>query len=382
MIEPPPAARRCGQAGDGVAVVADEVGLEHRVPRLVGRSPTARASWRTPALATSASRPPSFATAALTEARTAAPSRASARTKSAPVRAATSRPASLVAAGASRPRPPRIGTARRSTRRCPEVPPVTSARIPSQSRHRRDPPTSRPGSCPHRRQIASQLGYIIRMSHLHASLRGRNCAKSQAASRFSEHGSRKSEGGEAHGGSHQRPGVSPPEGARGRLTGSTELARNALGLPQILFCIVTGSAPLAAMMFNDPLSGSGDRHLGTRGVLVGRGSRSRLFSVGYVEMARRKTTAGGFYSYTSYGFGRIIGLGTAIGIVGAYLLFAVGVNGVTTYFANTSIKDLFGLQHGLADLLRDLHPAPVHGHLLPRGDRRPDPRASPSWASW
>src|SRR5436305_384714 len=27
------------------------------------------------------------------------------------------------------------------------------------------------------------------------------------------------------------------------------LARNALGLPQILFCIVTGSAPLAAVLF-------------------------------------------------------------------------------------------------------------------------------------
>ena len=45
--------------------------------------------------------------------------------------------------------------------------------------------------------------------------------------------------------------------ATGGLTGSTELARNALSLPQILFCIVTGSAPLAAMMFNDPLSGYG-----------------------------------------------------------------------------------------------------------------------------
>ena len=41
------------------------------------------------------------------------------------------------------------------------------------------------------------------------------------------------------------------------ITGSHELARNALGLPQILFCIVTGSAPLAAMMFNDPLAGLG-----------------------------------------------------------------------------------------------------------------------------
>jgi amino acid transporter len=128
----------------------------------------------------------------------------------------------------------------------------------------------------------------------------------------------------------------------GRFTGSTELARNALGLPQILFCIVTGSAPLAAMMFNDPLSGLGIG-ISVPAAFWLAGISFTLFSVGYVEMARRKTTAGGFYSYTTYGFGRVIGLGTAIGIAFAYLLFAVGVNGVTTYFANTSLKDLFSI---------------------------------------
>ncbi len=130
--------------------------------------------------------------------------------------------------------------------------------------------------------------------------------------------------------------------ARSSLTGSTELARNALGLPQILFCIVTGSAPLAAMMFNDPLSGLGIG-ISVPAAFWLAAISFTLFSVGYVEMARRVTTAGGFYSYTSYGFGRIIGLGTAIGIVVAYLLFAAGVNGVTTYFANTSLNDLFGI---------------------------------------
>jgi amino acid transporter len=132
-----------------------------------------------------------------------------------------------------------------------------------------------------------------------------------------------------------------PEGGS-RFTGSTELARNALGLPQILFCIVTGSAPLAAMMFNDPLSGLGIGISVPSAFWVAAISFT-LFSVGYVEMARRVTTAGGFYSYTSYGFGRIIGLGTAIGIVVAYALFAAGVNGVTTYFATTSFKDLFSI---------------------------------------
>src|SRR6202046_976511 len=132
-----------------------------------------------------------------------------------------------------------------------------------------------------------------------------------------------------------------PDNLRSRLTGSEELARNALGLPQILFVIGTGSAPLAGMMFNNPLSGIGIG-ISVPAAFWLAAISFTLFSVGYVEMARRKTTAGGFYSYTSYGFGRIIGLGTAIAIVGAYLLFAVGVNGVTTYFADTSLKSLFG----------------------------------------
>jgi amino acid transporter len=135
------------------------------------------------------------------------------------------------------------------------------------------------------------------------------------------------------------PASAPEGGGRGRLTGSTELARNALGLPSLLFCIVTGSAPLAAMMFNDPVSGLGIGISVPSAFWVAAISFT-LFSVGYVEMARRVTTAGGFYSYTSYGFGRIIGLGTAIGIAAAYLFFAVGVNGVTSYFASTSINNL------------------------------------------
>lgn len=125
------------------------------------------------------------------------------------------------------------------------------------------------------------------------------------------------------------------------VTGSTELARNALGLPQILFCIVTGSAPLAAMMFNTPLS--------IRGVGIGVPATFwlatvafTLFSVAYIEMARRVTTAGGIYSYMSYGFGRVIGLGAAVAIAAAYMLFAVGVNGVTAYFAQTSVQSLSG----------------------------------------
>ena len=35
------------------------------------------------------------------------------------------------------------------------------------------------------------------------------------------------------------------------------LAQDVLGLPQVLFCIVTGAAPLAALLFNVPVAVSG-----------------------------------------------------------------------------------------------------------------------------
>lgn len=125
------------------------------------------------------------------------------------------------------------------------------------------------------------------------------------------------------------------------VIGSKELARNALGLPAILFCIVTGSAPIAAMMFNDPLSIRGVGTAAPAAFLLATIAFT-FFSVGYVEMARRVTTAGGMYSYMSYGFGRIVGLGTAISLAAAYMLFAVGTNGITSYFAQVNIKHMSG----------------------------------------
>ena len=76
-----------------------------------------------------------------------------------------------------------------------------------------------------------------------------------------------------------------------------------------------------------------------------------LFSVAYIEMARRVTTAGGIYSYMSYGFGRIVGMGTAVGITAAYMLFTAGVNRVTVVLRPDEHPRPVGrLRHGLADL--------------------------------
>ena len=120
------------------------------------------------------------------------------------------------------------------------------------------------------------------------------------------------------------------------------LARNALGLPQVLFCIVTGMAPIAAMLFNCPWAVYGGGWAAPSAFIIATIGFT-VFSVGYIAMAQRVTAAGGFYSFASHGFGQTIGMGVALLIAACYLIFAAGVTGVTAYFANNTIDDWFGV---------------------------------------
>ena len=120
------------------------------------------------------------------------------------------------------------------------------------------------------------------------------------------------------------------------------LARNALGLPQVLFCIVTGAAPIAAMLFNDFWAVYGGGWAAPSAFMIATVAFT-VFSVGYVAMARRVTAAGGFYSFTSHAFGQSAGMGVALLIAACYTIFAAGVTGVTAYFANTTVNDWFGV---------------------------------------
>jgi len=121
-----------------------------------------------------------------------------------------------------------------------------------------------------------------------------------------------------------------------------KLADNALGLPQVLFCIVTGAAPIAAMLFNVPVSVSGGGWASPSSFLVATVVLT-IFSVGYIEMSRRVTAAGGFYSFITHGFGPVVGMGTAALISLCYVIFCAAVIGVTSYFASTSFNDWFGV---------------------------------------
>jgi amino acid transporter len=121
-----------------------------------------------------------------------------------------------------------------------------------------------------------------------------------------------------------------------------ELAGGALGLPSVLFCIVTGAAPLAAMLFNVPVATLGGGYASPAAFIVATIALT-IFSVGYIAMARRVTSAGGFYTFVSRGLGRVAGLGVGYLIALCYIVFSAAVLGVTGYFASTTIASLTGL---------------------------------------
>ena len=120
------------------------------------------------------------------------------------------------------------------------------------------------------------------------------------------------------------------------------LRPNALGLTSVLFCIVTGAAPLAAMIFNVPVAVLGGGYAAPAAFLVATVALV-IFSVGYIEMSRRVHSTGGFYAFITRGLGSVMGLGSGILIALCYIIFTCAVLGATGYFASTSINDWTGI---------------------------------------
>src|SRR5882757_9607393 len=139
--------------------------------------------------------------------------------------------------------------------------------------------------------------------------------------------------------------ILPPGGtpaAPATTPASGQLAGGALGLPSVLFCIVTGAAPLTAMLFNVPVAVQGGGYAAPAAFLLATVALT-IFSVGYIAMSRRVTSAGGFYTFISRGLGRIVGVGSGLLIGLCYIIFSASVIGVMGYFAATSVQTWTGV---------------------------------------
>lgn len=128
-----------------------------------------------------------------------------------------------------------------------------------------------------------------------------------------------------------------------------KLKKGAVGLGGVLFLTLTGSAPITAMLLNTPIVVGSGEGLGAPAAFIVATVVLVIFSVGYVAMSRKKTTAGGFYSYISHGLGREIGFGAGFGSLVAYGVFEASLSGGFAYFLNLKLQ-AFGVNIGWAPL--------------------------------
>ncbi|HWE15475.1 MAG TPA: APC family permease [Solirubrobacteraceae bacterium] len=113
-----------------------------------------------------------------------------------------------------------------------------------------------------------------------------------------------------------------------------KLKPSAVGLIGVLFLTVTGSAPISAMLFNTPISVGFGNGIGTPAGFIIAAIVLTVFGVAYVAMARKVTTAGGFYSFISHGLTRELGMASGFAMVAAYSVFEVSLVGGFAYFAS------------------------------------------------
>jgi amino acid transporter len=124
-----------------------------------------------------------------------------------------------------------------------------------------------------------------------------------------------------------------------------KLRKGAVGLGGVLFLTLTGSAPITAMLLNVPIVVGSGQGIGAPAAFLVATVVLVVFSVGYVAMAKKKTTTGGFYAYISHGLGREIGFGAGFGSVVAYSVFEASLAGGFAYFLNLKLQ-AFGVNVG------------------------------------
>jgi amino acid transporter len=126
-------------------------------------------------------------------------------------------------------------------------------------------------------------------------------------------------------------------------TVSSALAQDRLGVPSVVFFVISASAPLTVIagVVSTAYAATGVTGVPLAFVLLG--AILAVFTVGYVTMARHVVNAGAFYAYTAKGLGRPTGVATAWVALLAYNALQVGLYGLIGSAVEPLLSDWFGI---------------------------------------
>lgn len=111
------------------------------------------------------------------------------------------------------------------------------------------------------------------------------------------------------------------------------LARNRLGVGAIVFLVLAAVAPMTVLVVVLPLAIALGNGGGIPVAILLVAAALLLFAIGYAQMTKELTNAGGFYAIAVKGLGRVAGLITGIIATIGYNAFVAGALGTIGFFA-------------------------------------------------
>ncbi len=125
----------------------------------------------------------------------------------------------------------------------------------------------------------------------------------------------------------------------------TELKRNQLGAPAIVFLVLAAVAPLTAIIVVLPLAIAFGNGGGIPVAVIVVAIALLLFATGYAQMSKELVNAGGFYAIAVKGLGRTAGLVTGLIATLGYNAFVAGGIGTIGFFTGTVVfPTIFGFE--------------------------------------
>lgn len=125
----------------------------------------------------------------------------------------------------------------------------------------------------------------------------------------------------------------------------TDLARNKLGVGAIVFLVLAAVAPVTVLIVVLPLAIAFGNGGGIPIAILLVAAALLLFAVGYAQITKELTNAGGFYAIAVKGIGKTAGLITGIIATIGYNAFVAGALGTIGFFAGMVVAPhLFGVE--------------------------------------
>lgn len=125
--------------------------------------------------------------------------------------------------------------------------------------------------------------------------------------------------------------------------GSGHLLRSSINFLQIVLMVTAAAAPLVVASTYIPISMAAGSGMSTALTYATTTVILLVFSVGFAQMAKRITSAGAFYTFTTHGLGRPIGLSVGFMITAAYSMISVAIGALCGYFASAVLAEYFGI---------------------------------------